>query len=68
MNSTIRRTLYVAVVFDLFFQRAVGRATKADRDASRVMDAPMMAVWRHCKADAPLRHGKQRCGGEEARP
>lgn len=29
---------------------------KADHDASLVMDALMMAVWRHGKADALPRH------------
>lgn len=36
--------LYVAVVLDLFSRRAVGWSMKADRDASLVMDALMMAV------------------------
>lgn len=34
--------------------RAVGWSMKADRDASLVMDALMMAVWRRGKADAPF--------------
>jgi putative transposase len=51
--------LYVAVVLDLFSRRAVGWSMKADRDASLVMDALMMAVWRRCKADAPLNHSDQ---------
>ena len=38
--------LCVAVVLDLFSRRAVGWSMKADRDASLVMDALMMAVWR----------------------
>jgi putative transposase len=38
--------LYVAVVLDLFSRRVVGWSMKADRDASLVMDALMMAVWR----------------------
>lgn len=38
--------MYVAVVLDLFSRRAVGWSMKADRDASLVMDAFMMAVWR----------------------
>lgn len=37
--------LCVAVVLDLFSRRAVGWFMKADRDASLVMDALMMAVW-----------------------
>ena len=32
---------------------------KADRDASLVMDALMMAVWRRGKADALLHHSDQ---------
>lgn len=46
--------LYVAVVLDLFSRRAVGWSMKAERDASLVMDALMMAVWRRGKADALL--------------
>jgi len=46
--------LYVAVVLDLFSRRVVGWSMKADRDASLVMDALMMAVWRRGKADAWL--------------
>jgi putative transposase len=38
--------LYVAVVLDLYSRRAVGWSMKAERDASLVMDALMMAVWR----------------------
>ena len=48
--------LYVAVVLDLFSRRVVGWSMKADRDASLVMDALMMAVWRRGKADALLYH------------
>ena len=51
--------LYVAVVLDLFSRRAVGWSMKADRDASLVMDALMMAVWRRGKADALLHHSDQ---------
>lgn len=51
--------LYVAVVLDLFSRRAVGWSMKADRDASLVMDARMMAVWRRGKADALLPHSDQ---------
>ena len=47
--------LYVAVVLDLFSRRAVGWSMKAERDASLVMDALMMAVWRRGKADALAR-------------
>lgn len=51
--------LYVAVVLDLFSRRAVGWSMRADRDASLVMDALMMAVWRRGKADALLHHSDQ---------
>lgn len=51
--------LYVAVVLDLFSRRAVGWSMKADRDASLVMDALMMAVWRRGKIDALLHHSDQ---------
>ncbi|MGE4218972.1 MAG: IS3 family transposase [Alphaproteobacteria bacterium] len=51
--------LYVAVVLDLFSRRVVGWSMKADRDASLVMDALMMAVWRRGKADALLHHSDQ---------
>lgn len=51
--------LYVAVVLDRFSRRVVGWSMKADRDASLVMDAPMMAVWRGGKADALLHHSDQ---------
>ena len=51
--------LYVAVVLDLFSRRAVGWSMKADRDASLVMDALMMAVWRRGKVDALLHHSDQ---------
>ena len=51
--------LYVAVVLDLFSRRAVGWSMKAERDASLVMDALMMAVWRRGKADSLLHHSDQ---------
>lgn len=51
--------LYVAVVLDLFSRRVVGWPMKADRDASLVMDALMMAVWRRGKSDALLHHSDQ---------
>jgi putative transposase len=51
--------LYVAVVLDLFSRRVVGWSMKADRDATLVMDALMMAVWRRGKADALLHHSDQ---------
>ncbi|HRK68628.1 MAG TPA: IS3 family transposase, partial [Hyphomonas sp.] len=51
--------LYVAVVLDLFSRRVVGWSMKAERDASLVMDALMMAVWRSGKADALLHHSDQ---------
>ena len=46
--------LYVSVVLDLFSRRIVGWSMKADRDASLVMAALMMAVWRRGKAYALL--------------
>ena len=42
---------YVAAVPDLFSWRVVGWSMTAERDASLVMDALMMAVWRRGKAD-----------------
>ena len=51
--------LYVAVVLDLFSRRIVGWSMKAERDASLVMDALMMAVWRRGRADALLHHSDQ---------
>jgi putative transposase len=51
--------LYVAVVLDLFSRRAVGWSMKSNRDASLVMDALMMAVWRRGKADDLLHHSDQ---------
>lgn len=51
--------LYVAGVLDLFSRRIVGWSMKAERDASLVMDALMMAVWRRGKADALLHHSDQ---------
>ena len=51
--------LYVAAVLDLFSRRVVGWSMKAERDASLVMDALMMAVWRRGKADALLHHTDQ---------
>jgi putative transposase len=51
--------LYVAAVLDLFSRRIVGWSMKAERDASLVMDALMMAVWRRGKVDALLHHSDQ---------
>jgi putative transposase len=51
--------LYVAAVLDLFSRRVVDWSMKAERDASLVMDALMMAVWRRGKADALLHHSDQ---------
>ena len=51
--------LYVAVVLDLFSRRVVGWSMKADRDASLVMDALMMAVCWRGKTDALLHHSDQ---------
>ncbi|WP_339950972.1 DDE-type integrase/transposase/recombinase [uncultured Albimonas sp.] len=44
----------MAVALDLLSRRVVGWSMKADRDAARVMDAPMMAGRRGGKADALL--------------
>lgn len=51
--------LYVAGVLDLFSRRIVGWSMKTERDASLVMDALMMAVWRRGKTDALLHHSDQ---------
>jgi putative transposase len=51
--------LYVAAVLALFSQRVVGWSMKAERDASLVTDALMMAVWRRGKGDALLHHSDQ---------
>ncbi len=56
---TAQGWLYVAVVLDLFSRRIVGWSMKAERDATLVMDALMMAVWRRGKADALLHHSDQ---------
>ena len=56
---TAQGWLYAAVVLDLFSRRFVGWSMKADRDATLVMDALMMAVWRRGKADALLHHSDQ---------
>jgi transposase InsO family protein len=56
---TAQGWLYVAVVLDLFSRRVVGWSMKADRDATLVMDALMMAVWHRGKADALLHHSDQ---------
>jgi putative transposase len=55
-NWTTEGWLYVAAVLHLFSRRVVGWSMKAERDASLVMDALMMAVWRRGKADALLHH------------
>ena len=44
---------------DLFSRRVVGWSMKAERDATLVMDALMMAVWRRGKADALPHHSDQ---------
>ena len=49
----------MAVVLDLFSRRVIGWSMKADRDASLVMDALMMSVWRRGKANALLHHSDQ---------
>jgi putative transposase len=51
--------LYVAAVLDLYSRRIVGWSMKAERDASLVMEALMMAVWRRGKADALIHHSDQ---------
>jgi putative transposase len=56
---TVEGWLYVAAVLDLFSRRIVGWSMKAERDASLVMDALLMAVWRRGKADALLHHSDQ---------
>ncbi|MDO8327917.1 MAG: IS3 family transposase [Cypionkella sp.] len=56
---TAQGWLYVAVVLDLFSRRVVGWSMKAERDATLVMDALMMAIWRRGKADALLHHSDQ---------
>jgi putative transposase len=58
-NWTTEGWLYVAAVLDLFSRRVVGWSMKAERDASLVMDALMMAVWQRGKADALLHHTDQ---------
>jgi putative transposase len=54
--GTAEGWLYVAVVLDLFSRRIVGWSMKSDRNATLVMDALIMAVWRRCKADKLLHH------------
>lgn len=56
---TAQGWLYVVVVLDLFFCRVVGWSMKAERDATLVMDALMMAVWWRGKADSLLHHSVQ---------
>jgi len=51
--------LYAAAVLHLFSRRVVGWSMKAERDASLVMDALMMAVWQRGKADALLHRSDQ---------
>ena len=46
-------------MLDLFFRRVVGWSMKSERDASLVMDALLMVVWRRGKADALLHHSDQ---------
>ena len=58
-NWTTEGWLYVAAVLDLFSRRVVGWSMKVERDASLVMDALMMAIWRRGKADALLHHTDQ---------
>ncbi|WP_201158680.1 IS3 family transposase [Rhodobaculum claviforme] len=56
---TVEGWRHVAVVRDRLSRRVVGWSMQADRDASRVMDALMMTVWRRGKADALLHHSDQ---------
>jgi putative transposase len=58
-NWTTEGWLYVAAVLDLFSRRVIGWSMTAERDASLVMGALMMAVWRRGKADALLHHTDQ---------
>jgi putative transposase len=58
-NWTTEGWLYVAAVLHLFSRRVVGWSMKAERDASLVMDALMVAVWRRGKADALRHHSGQ---------
>lgn len=51
--------LYVAGMLGLFSRRIVGWSMKAERNASLIMDALMMAVWRGGKADSVLHHSDQ---------
>ena len=46
-------------MLNLFSRRVVGWSMRSDRDASLVMNALMMAVWRRGKADALLHHSDQ---------
>jgi putative transposase len=58
-NWTTEGWLYVAAALDMFSRRVVGWSMKAEWDASLVMDALMMAVWRRGQADALLHHSDQ---------
>ncbi len=51
--------LYVAAVLDLFSRRIVGWSMKAERDATLVMDALMMALWRRGRPSTLLHHSDQ---------
>lgn len=51
--------LYVAAVLDLFSRRIVGWSMKPERDASLVMDALMMALWRRGRPSTLLHHSDQ---------
>ncbi len=46
-------------MLDLFSRRVVGWSMKSERDASLVMGALLMVVWRRGKADALLHHSDQ---------
>ena len=56
---TTEGRLSIAAVLHLFSRRVVGWSMKAERDGSLVMDALMVAVWPHGKADALLHHSDQ---------
>ena len=51
--------LYAAVVLDLFSRRIVGWSMKGDRDATPVMDALIMAVWRRGESNNLSHHSDQ---------
>jgi putative transposase len=56
---TAEGCLNLAAVLDLFLRRVVGWSMNAERDASLVMDALLMAVWRRGMAAARLHRSDQ---------